>query len=88
MRVYVLYNNKEYSGTVSKIFRGIRSDSYNSEYLEGSKTYYTGNIKTTALKSVEMEVSEGDFIIITGLSGSGKSTLLHILGTLDLPDDN
>ncbi len=38
------------------------------------------------LDGVNLEVSKGDFIAITGASGSGKSTLLHLLGGLDKTD--
>lgn len=38
-----------------------------------------------ALKNVELEVEEGQFVVITGPSGSGKTTLLNILGGIDRP---
>lgn len=38
------------------------------------------------LKSVDVEILQGEMVCITGSSGAGKSTLLHILGTLDKPD--
>jgi lipoprotein-releasing system ATP-binding protein len=38
------------------------------------------------LKSVDINVAEGEIACIVGSSGAGKSTLLHILGTLDFPD--
>jgi len=48
-----------------------------------SKTYGQGDAKTTALKDIDLEIKEGEFLAIMGPSGSGKSTLLHILGFLD-----
>jgi lipoprotein-releasing system ATP-binding protein len=38
------------------------------------------------LKGIELSVSPGEIISITGASGAGKSTLLHIIGTLERPD--
>jgi len=38
------------------------------------------------LKSVDIDVAEGELVTIIGPSGAGKSTLLQILGTLDTPD--
>ncbi len=41
--------------------------------------------RTFILKSIDLEVKEGEFISIMGPSGSGKSTLLNIIGMLDSP---
>lgn len=49
------------------------------------KTYGSGETTVHALRSVDLEVLEGEFIVLLGASGSGKSTLLNILGGLDRP---
>jgi putative ABC transport system ATP-binding protein len=41
--------------------------------------------RVAALTDVDLVVSEGEFVAITGRSGSGKTTLLNILGLLDRP---
>lgn len=50
-----------------------------------SKTYETGTVQVQALKSIDLEIKEGEFTAIMGPSGSGKSTLMNILGLLDRP---
>ncbi len=50
------------------------------------KQYVMGEgIVVEALKDIDLEVHEKDFLAILGPSGSGKSTLLHIMGLLDSP---
>ncbi len=49
------------------------------------KTYGQGKGATQALKGINLEIQEGEFVAIMGRSGSGKSTLLHLLGMLDAP---
>lgn len=51
------------------------------------KQYVSGDIKTTALKNVNLEVKKGEFVVVLGPSGSGKSTLLHVSGGLDEVND-
>ncbi|WP_324716501.1 ABC transporter ATP-binding protein [Carboxydochorda subterranea] len=54
--------------------------------LQGvTKTYRNGAEPVMALRGIDFEVREGDFVVIHGPSGSGKSTLLHIMGCLDRP---
>ncbi len=47
------------------------------------KTYHTKKCEIEALKNINFEVYEGDFIGIVGPSGCGKSTLLSIIGNLE-----
>ncbi|MCE9628842.1 MAG: ABC transporter ATP-binding protein [Candidatus Vogelbacteria bacterium] len=49
------------------------------------KSYHNGEADFKVLKGLDFEVSEGEFVTITGRSGSGKSTLLYQLGLLDHP---
>ena len=49
------------------------------------KVYQIGNQTVRALRGVEMQILEGEYVAIMGASGSGKSTLLNMLGCLDLP---
>jgi len=50
-----------------------------------AKTYKTGEITTTALKDVSLNIPQGSFTCIVGPSGHGKSTLMHLIGGLDRP---
>lgn len=47
------------------------------------KVYKLKNDKVQALKSLNLTIEQGDFLMIMGKSGSGKTTLLNILGLLD-----
>jgi ABC-type lipoprotein export system ATPase subunit len=48
--------------------------------------YYDSKFQRTfVLKSIDLEIEEGEFYSIMGPSGSGKSTLLNIIGLLDKP---
>lgn len=51
-----------------------------------TRTYQQGESEIHAVRNVTLEVSAGEFVVVTGPSGSGKSTLLHLLGGIDRPD--
>lgn len=48
-----------------------------------TKTYGTGHTAVHALRGVDLEIPQGEVVVLLGASGSGKSTLLNILGGLD-----
>ena len=52
---------------------------------ELTKIYGMGEVEVQALRSVDLDLYEGEFVVLLGPSGSGKSTLLNILGGLDIP---
>jgi len=50
-----------------------------------SKVYRLGEEKIVALRKINLEISEAEFVVVQGPSGSGKTTLLNIIGGLDAP---
>jgi putative ABC transport system ATP-binding protein len=55
------------------------------EARELSKRYETDGAPVDALRGVDPQVKQGEFLAVMGPSGCGKSTLLHLLGALDWP---
>ena len=56
------------------------------ELIQVTKTYHQGENQVVALDHLDLKISRGEFLAITGKSGCGKSTLINILGGLDSPD--
>jgi lipoprotein-releasing system ATP-binding protein len=51
----------------------------------GLRRVLDGEVPTTLIDGIDMDVNGGEFLAITGPSGSGKSSLLYLLGLLDVP---
>jgi len=56
------------------------------ELIDVTKTYYQGNNPIVALDHLNLRISRGELLVVTGKSGCGKSTLINIIGGLDSPD--
>lgn len=52
------------------------------QIAEVGKTFVTGTTKTEAVKSLSLDVKEGEFLAVVGPSGCGKSTLMRMIGGL------
>lgn len=48
-----------------------------------SKKYHSKNGELLAIKNIDLEIYEGEYVAIVGPSGCGKSTLLNIIGGID-----
>jgi putative ABC transport system ATP-binding protein len=57
------------------------------ELKKTTKRFVGGEVVTTALNAVTLQIKGGEYVAVVGPSGCGKSTLLSILGLLDSPDE-
>ncbi len=57
-----------------------------ARFVNVSKKYNSGSVRSVALDDVSFEIRRGDFTTVMGPSGGGKTTLLNVLGGLDKPD--
>jgi putative ABC transport system ATP-binding protein len=73
-------NNDEVSGPLPASPTG-RRVVFHAEGL--TKVYQMGEVQVHALRGVDLDLYDGELVVLLGPSGSGKSTLLNILGGLD-----
>lgn len=50
-----------------------------------TKVYQMGEFEVHALRGIDLDIEQGEFIAIMGASGSGKTTYMNLLGCLDRP---
>jgi putative ABC transport system ATP-binding protein len=62
------------------------AENYFIELIGATKIYHQGENPVVALDHINLNISKGEFLAITGKSGCGKSTLINIIGGLDSPD--
>ena len=53
--------------------------------LQLQRTFQRGDMLVEALKGIDLDIEDGEFVALVGPSGSGKSTLLNLIGGLDHP---
>ncbi|MEM6890009.1 MAG: ABC transporter ATP-binding protein [Pseudomonadota bacterium] len=54
-------------------------------FKNASKSFGEGTTRTDVLKGIDLDVQEGEFLVILGFSGTGKTTLINLLAGLDHP---
>lgn len=53
------------------------------EVCDVCKTYQMGEVTVEAVKDMDFDVDQGEFVVVVGPSGSGKTTLLNMIGGMD-----
>ncbi len=54
-------------------------------FKNASKSFGEGTVRTDVLKGIDLDVQEGEFLVILGFSGTGKTTLINLMAGLDTP---
>ncbi|MHA1576708.1 MAG: ABC transporter ATP-binding protein [Candidatus Thorarchaeota archaeon] len=62
---------------------GLDEVKFTVKLVDVSRNYSIGKKKILALRNVNLEISTGEFVVISGYSGSGKTTLLNVIGAID-----
>ncbi|MBY6058927.1 ABC transporter ATP-binding protein [Leisingera daeponensis] len=55
------------------------------EFKNVSKSFGEGTARTDVLKNINLQVQEGEFLVLLGFSGTGKTTLINLMAGLDQP---
>jgi putative ABC transport system ATP-binding protein len=80
------YNSEEYFPNSSNVKRISKNkDEPLIKLTDVWKIYQMGEVEFAALKGINLDIYEGEFLVVLGPSGSGKSTLMNLLGCLDIP---
>lgn len=53
------------------------------EFCDVSKIYQMGEVEVAAVRAMDFDIEQGEFVVIVGPSGAGKTTLLNMLGGMD-----
>ena len=81
---YFTFQNKIFSDFISE---DIETSEENIISVRGlTKDYKLGKTTVYALRGVDLDIKEGEFVAIVGNSGAGKTTLLNCMASLDEPD--
>ncbi len=54
-------------------------------FKNASKSFGEGTARTDVLKGIDLDVQEGEFLVVLGFSGTGKTTLINLMAGLDTP---